>query len=69
MKKEIPVPAVIAAIVVVVAIVGFFGFRALSQSRPALVPGGVHVSPPNNGAPQRGMGRGAPGPSTGGGAH
>ncbi len=50
MKKEIPVPVIAAVIVVIVGIVGFFGYRTIAQPKPAHIKGGVHVTPPNNSA-------------------
>jgi hypothetical protein len=47
MKKEVPMPVIIAAIAVVVVVLGVVGYRTIVQPRPAVVPGGVHVSPPN----------------------
>ena len=51
MKREVPMPVIIAAIAIVVVIIGVVGYRTLVQPRPADVPGGVHVSPPNHSAP------------------
>jgi hypothetical protein len=64
MKRELPMPVIIAAIAVVVVIIGVIGYRAIVQPRPAVVPGGVHVTPPNYATPS---GRSAP--STAGQGH
>jgi hypothetical protein len=64
MKREVPMPVIVAAIAIVVVIIAVFGYRVIVQPRPAVVPGGVHVTPPNYAAPS---GRSAP--STAGQGH
>jgi hypothetical protein len=61
MKNAVPIPVVVAIVIVVVGVVGFFGFKAMSQGKPAHTPGGIHVTPPDNGGSAA-----AHGPKTGG---
>jgi len=46
MKKEISTPAVAAIIVVICLVIGIIGWRAINPPK-VIVPGGVHVTPPN----------------------
>lgn len=67
MKKEIPMPVIIATIAIVVVILGVVGYRSIVQPKPAVVPGGVHVSPPNFATPPATNINGMPSaPTTGG---
>lgn len=47
MKNEIPAPVVAICIVVVVLVVSLMVWKGLSGGKPAVVPGGVHVTPPS----------------------
>jgi len=47
MKKELPPQIAIAIVVIVVLVIGLIGFKRVFRPRPAVVPGGVHVTPPS----------------------